>query len=194
MFHRWDADIIASRSSTPTVLFFGRIYRYKGLDVLVDAEPKVSALVPDARFVVAGTGDALDECCSRMVHPDRFAVTDRRLSEAETSVLFREAWVVVLPYLEASQSAVAAIAMAYGVPVVATSVGGLPEAVYHGRSGTIVPPGDPDALADAIAEILLDAQKRARLAQGARDLATGELSWARVAELTEEVYMEVVAP
>jgi glycosyltransferase involved in cell wall biosynthesis len=141
-------------------------------------------------FVIAGTGDDLEEYRGRMVHPDRFTVVDRRLSEGETSVLFREAWLVALPYLEASQSGVAAIAMAYGVPAVATTVGSLPEAVKDGRSGSLVPPGDADALADAIASILLNRQTRARLAEGARDLAVGVFSWAHVAELTEKVYME----
>jgi glycosyltransferase involved in cell wall biosynthesis len=82
-------------------------------------------------------------------------------------------------------------AMAVGVPVVATAVGGVPELVRDGETGRLVPVGDPVALAGAMAELLGDAPRRARLAQNARAVAEAH-SVAHVAGLVEALYAEVV--
>jgi glycosyltransferase involved in cell wall biosynthesis len=95
--------------------------------------------------------------------------------------------VVVLPYLEASQSGVGSLAKGYGRPLVASAVGGLPELVSDG-SGVLVPPGDADALADALDGILGD---RARLEEmgraGLRSLHE-RAGWPVVGALTVEAY------
>src|SRR5512146_668340 len=97
-----------------------------------------------------------------MVHPDRFLVLNDRICDEQRAELFRNASVVVLPYIEASQSGVVPLAYQYGKPVVATHVGGLPEAVENGRTGLVVPPRDERALASAILRLLGDAELRQR--------------------------------
>ncbi len=96
-----------------TVLFFGRIWEYKGLRYLIEAEPMISRAVPDVRIVIAGAGDDFEPYRRMMQTPERFVVHNRFVSAADRDELFRQASVVVLPYVEATQSGV--IPVAYSV-------------------------------------------------------------------------------
>jgi glycosyltransferase involved in cell wall biosynthesis len=171
-----------------TVLFFGRLWPYKGLDVLIRAEPLLSAAIPDVRIVVAGAGEPFERYAAMMVHPERFEVHHRYLSDEERDRFFERAAVVVLPYLEASQSGVVPVAFRAGRPVVATTVGGLPEVVDHGETGLLVPPGDERALAEAILTLLRDAPLRRRLGGEGRRRLEARAGSDAVARLTLASY------
>jgi glycosyltransferase involved in cell wall biosynthesis len=171
-----------------TVLFFGRIWPYKGLEYLIRAEPLITRRVPDARIVIAGRGESFARYRAMMRDPTRFTVINEFVSRQRRGELFSAATVVVLPYVEASQSGVVPIACAYEKPVVVTSVGGLPEAVDDGRTGFVVPPRDERALADAVVRLLDDpALRRAMGAAGRRKLER-EWSPSKVAEGSLQVY------
>lgn len=176
-----------------TVLFFGRIWEYKGLRYLIEAEPLISAQVPDVRIVIAGQGEPFAKYQQMMANPDHFVVHNYHVPDEMIARLFQEASVVALPYTEASQSAVLAIAYAFGRPVVATTVGGIPEVLDHGETGFLVPPRDPDRLAEAIVTLLQDDALRRRMGHRAREKAESELSWPTIARQTLEVYREAIA-
>jgi glycosyltransferase involved in cell wall biosynthesis len=144
----------------PRVLFFGRIWEYKGLEYLIRAEPLITSKIPRARIVIAGTGENFNRYGRMMLHPDRFIVHNEYISNEKRAELFSQASLVVLPYVEASQSGVIPLAYSFGKPVVATTVGGLPEMVDHGKTGYLVPPRDAKALAEAIVLLLQDQQQR----------------------------------
>lgn len=137
-----------------SILFFGRIWEYKGLEYLIRAEPSITARVPKARIVIAGEGESLTRYHKMMVHPEHFQVYNTHIPVDQQNVLFRQASVVVLPYIDASQSGVIPVAYTFAKPVVATTVGGLPEMVDDGCTGYLVPPRDSDALADAVVHLL----------------------------------------
>jgi glycosyltransferase involved in cell wall biosynthesis len=177
-----------------TVLFFGRIFPYKGLEHLIEAAPLVAAEVPDARFVIAGTGQRVGRYRRLMADPGRFRVEDRFIPREERDVLFRAASVVVLPYVDAATSAVLPLVQAHGKPAVVTAVGGLPEAVDHERTGLVVPPRDPVALAAALVRLLRDPPLRARLGTAGRRRLDTENAPDRVARKTLEVYELARAP
>jgi glycosyltransferase involved in cell wall biosynthesis len=177
-----------------TVLFFGRIWGYKGLQHLVEAEPLISQAVPDVRIVIAGQGESFKRYERAMVNPHHFEVHNYRISDKDVASFFHQASVVALPYTEASQSGVVPIAYAFGKPVVATRVGGLPDVVVDGQTGLLVPPGDSRGLAQAIIMLLKDEELRCRLARGARRFAETELSWPQIAARTMEVYRLAVSP
>lgn len=171
-----------------TVLFFGRIWKYKGLEYLIQAAPIVAQMIPDVRFVIAGQGDEFEPYRRMMHEPRQFVVHNRHVSAAERDELFRQSSIVVLPYIEATQSGVVPVAYSYAKPVVATDTGALREAVDDGVTGHLVPPSDPTALAKAIIELLADpARCRAMGAAGRRKL-DGECSPDVVARQTLEVY------
>jgi glycosyltransferase involved in cell wall biosynthesis len=107
--------------------------------------------------------------------------------------LFQEASIVALPYVEASQSAVLAIAQAFGKPVVATAVGGIPEVVEHGETGYLVPPRDSYSLAEAIVTLLQDPGLRQEMGHKALQKAESELSWPHIARKTLRVYDQAIA-
>ena len=152
----------------PTVLFFGRIWPYKGLQYLIEAEPAITRRVPDARIVIAGCGEDFARYRRLMSDPGRFEVRDYFVPRRERDELFRRASVVVLPYVNATTSAVIPIAYAHRKPVVVTDVGGLPDAVEDGRTGLVVPPRDPVALAGALVRLLRDDALRREYGEAAR--------------------------
>lgn len=171
-----------------TVLFFGRIWEYKGLEFLIRAEPLITAAVPDARIVIAGQGEDFARYRRMMVHPDRFTVYNEYVSDQRCSELFQQASVVVLPYVEASQSAVIPLAYRSMKPVVATTVGGLPEIVEDGRTGYLVPPRDEHALAAAVVRLLRNAPLRRQLGLNGRRKLDAECAPPVIARQTFDVY------
>lgn len=172
----------------PNVLFFGRIFEYKGLEYLIRAEPLISSRVPDVRFTIAGRGEGLERYRRLMTNPERYTLYNEYVSEERRAELFRQASVVALPYVDASQSGVIPVAYAYGKPVVATTVGGLPEMVEHGSTGLLVPPRDEQALARAIVRLLEDATLRGRLGASGKAKLERECAPDVVADETLAVY------
>lgn len=174
------------------VLFFGRIWEYKGLEYLIRAEPSITARVPDARIVIAGQGEDFSRYREMMAHPERFVVYNQYVPDEMRAELFRRASVVVLPYVEATQSGVIPVAYAFSKPVVATTVGSLPEMVEDGRTGYLVPPRDERALADAVVRLLRDSQLRHQLGANARRKIETECSPDAVARQTVAVYRRAI--
>ena len=181
------------REDDHLILFFGRLWEYKGLEYLIRAEPLITAQVPDARIIIAGRGEDFSRYRQMMVHPEHFVIHNEYISDDKRAELFRRASIVVLPYTDASQSGVIPLAYAFAKPVVATAVGGLPEMVDHGRTGYLVPPCDERALADAIVRLLRDKGLRRQLgANGKRKIDT-QCSPDVVAQQTLAVYRRAIS-
>ena len=174
------------------ILFFGRIWEYKGLEYLIRAEPLITARVPNARILIAGEGEDFGRYRGMMVHPERFIIHNQFILEDQAADYFRRASVVVLPYIEASQSGVIPMAYAAGKPVVATAVGGLPEMVENGRTGYLVAPRDALQLAEAVTRLLRDKLLRRRLGASGKRKVEQEWAPAVVAQRTLEVYLRAV--
>ena len=183
-------DLTNSDEEAFNILFFGRIWDYKGLDYLIQAEPLITARIPNAKIVIAGTGDNFEKYESKMVHRDRFEVIHRWIGDEEQSTLFKRAAIVVLPYIEATQSGVVPVAYNYAKPVVATAVGSLPDCVIDGVTGLLVPPRDPRKLADAIVRLLENPDERHKMGRAAKAHLEREASPKSVAEATLRVYDE----
>jgi glycosyltransferase involved in cell wall biosynthesis len=126
-----------------------------------------------------------------MRHPERFLILNRYIRDDETVQLFQSASVVVLPYIESSQSGVIPLAYTYGKPVVATAVGGLPEMVIHGVTGLLVPPRDERQLADAIVMLLGNDALRRKMGDAAKRFIQRNCSPSLVAQETMGVYRGV---
>ncbi len=176
-----------------SILFFGRLWEYKGLEYLIRAEPLINAKVPYARIIIAGTGEDFARYRRMMVHPERFIVRNEYISEQECTELFAQSSIVVLPYVDASQSGVVPLAYTASKPVVATTVGGLPEIVEHGQTGLLVPPRDTAALAGAIVRLLQDAGLRRTLGFNGRRKIDSECSPEIIADKTLRVYRQALA-
>ena len=165
-----------------TLLFFGLIRDYKGLDVLLRALPQI----PEARLVVAG--DPLDPVDRTTT--DRVEWRLRYIGDSEVEELMEQAAVVVLPYRKLDSSGVLATAIGYRRPVVVSDVGSLGEIVREFGVGLVVPPGDEAALAAACSTLLGDERALAQAYEGAAKAATS-LTWEASAQEHERVYEEI---
>ena len=175
-----------------TVLFFGRIWEYKGLKYLIQAEPMIAAAVPDAQIVIAGEGEDFKPYRRMINGSARFVVHNRFLSMAERDEIFRRASVVVLPYIDATQSGVVPLAYSYGKPVVATNTGALAESVIDGQTGRVVPPRDSAALGAAIIELLNNPTRRKAMGAAGRQKLEVEWSPQVVAQRLIEIYRQAI--
>lgn len=166
------------------LLTFGAIRPYKGVDLALEA---ISRVDPElrVRLVVAGRSwgcaDDLRAQAKRLGLNGRFELRDRFVSGEEVALLFSAADASLLPYRSATQSGVAQLSFAYGRPVLASRVGGLPAAVEHGVDGLVCEPS-VDALVEAIEEM---ARRHEELGAGVRASA-GRTSFGRYCELLDD--------
>jgi glycosyltransferase involved in cell wall biosynthesis len=135
------------------VLFFGLIRPYKGLGYLIEAMPQVLRRI-NCSLLVAGEfyddKSKYTNLIERHGLQGRVRIEDKYINNEDVGLYFGAADVVVLPYIEASQSGIVPIAYGFNTPVISTRVGGLPEAVTDGKTGFLVEPGDARQLAEAI--------------------------------------------
>lgn len=161
-------------------LFFGRIVNYKGLDLLRDAWRSLWSVCPGATLRVLGNGN-VEHCAHGLIGMPGVTVEQRWVPDSDLGPEIASARILVVPYREASQSGVVPIALALGLPVIATSVGGLPEQVKDGESGLVVP-AEADALASAMRRMLCP-KLFGQLTEGAKEQSASLLDWGTTARL-----------
>ena len=144
-----------SARSEKRILFFGKVRKYKGLSVLLEAMPHVLKKI-ECELVIAGEFydgvEKYKELIERLGLQKQVSLEDRYIANEEVPSFFEQADVLVLPYLSATQSGVARIALSNGVPIIASDTGGLSEVAIDGVTGMLVKPGDAVALANRIIE------------------------------------------
>jgi glycosyltransferase involved in cell wall biosynthesis len=173
----------------PVILFFGLLRPYKGLDTLLEAFRQVEG----AELWIVGNPrmDIEPLRAAAAAAPGRVRFVTRFIDDAEIPAIFRRADLVVLPYRDAEHSGVLYTGLAFGKPLVLSTVGGFPEVAATGAA-RLVPPEDPGALAAALTELTADPAARGRLAEAARAAAAGPYSWDAVAAQTLALYNELV--
>jgi len=176
------------RAQAGTVGTLANLRPEKGLRQLVEAAALVTRRAPGTRFSVWGEGPLRPELEGRV---QALGLTDTvRLhgSTREPENALRQCDLLVLPSLSEASSNVVLEAMATGLPVVATRVGGTPALVSHGQTGLLVPPGDSGALADAIVQLLQTPALARQLGAAARARALSEFGMNRMLERIDELY------
>ncbi len=173
----------------PVILFFGLLRPYKGIEVLLEAFRQVEGaelwIVGNPRMDVAPLRALAAEA------PGLVRLVDRFVDEVEIPAIFRRADLLALPYLDAEHSGVLYTALAFGKPLVLSTVGGFPEVAATGAA-RLVPPGDSAELARALVELVGDEAARAELAAAAARAAAGPYSWDETARLTLDLYRELL--
>ena len=184
------ADGPAPATESHTVLFYGRISPYKGVEYLIKAARKVRRRLPSLRVIIAGKPN-YDLDTKSLERDDTFEFHDGYIPNDQLAQLIRRSALVVCPYVDATQSGVVMTAYAFGKPVVATTVGGLPEMVQDGITGRLVPPRDADALADTLLSLLENTDQVSRMQDNLRNNErTKALSWESIAQATRRVYKQ----
>jgi len=140
------------------VLFFARIETYKGIDTLFEAMRQLSWHT-GARAIVAGRGKV------EQAAPENVEIRNGLMGDAEAIDLFSRCSLVVLPYHDATQSALIGAAYFFGKPVVVTRTGALPEYVEEGVTGWIIEPGNASLLAERLSGAINDSQGLQKMGQ-----------------------------
>ena len=177
----------------PTILYVGRLKRYKGIEIVLDAVARLRGRFPDLRFDVVGIGDHLDALRRRAA---ALGISDAvtfagRVSTEEKVARMQAADVLVYTSPKEGWGLSVLEANACGTVVVASDSPGLREAVVDGTTGFLVPHGDADALADRIGRILSDGVLHAHLRAGALEWAA-RFTWDRAAAETLALLQEAV--
>ncbi|MCC7353340.1 MAG: glycosyltransferase family 4 protein [Anaerolineae bacterium] len=147
-------------------LFFGRLERYKGVEYLLTACEMLNGGSTLPALVMAGPGNLADFWAGPL--PERLELHNRLINDAEAIDLFRRCGLVVLPYIDATQSALVAAAYYFRKPVIVTRTGALPEYVQDGETGYIIEPGHPAALARRLDDMLSDPERLAQMGMAGR--------------------------
>ncbi|HUI98776.1 MAG TPA: glycosyltransferase family 4 protein [Usitatibacter sp.] len=171
------------------VAFAGRCGEGKGLFDLLEAVAALAPRAPHLRLECAGEGD-LDAVLARA---RALGIAERLvlrgwIAPRERDELLARAWVFVLPSRAEALPMSVLEAMAAACAVVATAVGGIPDVVRHGVNGLLVPPAEPGALAEALAALLSDPGRAARLGRAARATIAERYTVDRAVERLEQVY------
>jgi len=170
----YSLDSTISKFDRPTLLYVGRIKRYKSVDVIIKALPAVIEKVPDARLVVVGSGDNLPELkqlAARLGVAGQVEFTGF-VSSAEKVDWMRRSHVIVNPSPKEGWGLTNIEANACGTVAVASDADGLRDSVKDGETGLLFPWGDHRILAEKVVRLLKDQQLRERL-------ETNAIAWAR---------------
>jgi D-inositol-3-phosphate glycosyltransferase len=184
-----------------TILFFGNIAPYKGLEYLIEAFRLIMISGGNYRLVIAGNPKncadywpSIQETLNRHPNRDRILRKIAFIPDAETEVYFKGADVSVLPYRHIFQSGVLSLSYSFGLPVIASDVGTLREDIIEGQTGFMCKPENPVDLAAVIAKYFasdlfhnLDCER-----QHIREYARQRYSWDQVSVLTKKVYLQLL--
>lgn len=186
------------RDNNKAILFFGRITQYKGLEYLIAAFQQVLARHDDYRLIVAGRPEndfqkywsEIQERTREDVRSGRMLLRADHIPDAETEVYFKAADVLVLPYKQMYQSGVMFLGYSFGLPVLASDVGGLKDEIIEGTTGFVFKSEDSNDLAATIeryfaSDLFADLVNRR---QEIIDFAKERHSWDVVGNLTMKIY------
>lgn len=178
-----------STSKKKTLLFFGRITAYKGLDILLKAYRQIANRT-DLNMIIAGSGSLL-RYSTIIKELSNIEVINRWIDERDIQELFERADIVVLPYTSASQSGVIALAASHGLPVISTRTGGISEQITDGHNGLLVTPGSIVELRDAIIKLLNSPEDARQLGKRLKETFQDERNWEKIAALVFDSCLRV---
>jgi glycosyltransferase involved in cell wall biosynthesis len=184
-----------------TILFFGNITPYKGLEYLVSAFRRISAGRGDYRLIIAGRPkncegywQPIRQDLAQDIQKGRILLKAHHIPDNETEIYFKAADLFALPYRHIYQSGVLFLGQSFGLPVVAADVGSLKDEIVEGKTGFVCKPEDPIDLARAIqqyfgSDLYRDLNKRR---QQIREYTEKNHSWNDVARMTTRVYARLL--
>jgi glycosyltransferase involved in cell wall biosynthesis len=179
------------QDTRPHLLFFGRVTEYKGVEVLLQAYARLP-LENRPLLKIVGAGNLSPYKKYFDVLPD-LHVENRWISDQEIPRFFSPGTIVILPYTSSSQSGVIEIAAAFGLPVIASRVGGIPEQIRDEETGLLIEPGNVEQLCAAI-QRLVDHQGLAQsLGENLRKVSEKERGWKETSNRIYNVFSKVAA-
>lgn len=179
-------------ATAPVVGMVSRLEPVKGPLFLVDAAKIVITACPEVKFLVVGEGSLrkkMEEQCREFKLAGSFIFTGW---QEDVEKLLGVLDILVLPSLNEAVGRIILEAATYGVPAIATRVGGVPEIVRDQETGLLVPPQDAGSIARALLELLTDPEKRERLGRAAKEKVTTKFSATDMVRSINNLYLELV--
>lgn len=183
-------DILNISKEEKVLLFFGFVREYKGLKHIINALPKITDQIKDAKLYIVGDFDGDKDQYLQLIKEknveDNICIYDGYIPDNEVEKFFAASDLVVLPYESATQSGIVQIAYGFRKPVVVTNVGGLPEVVDNEKTGYVVEAFNDEQLAEAVIRFF----KEDRAEEFETNVANEEYkySWDRMVEVVEGLY------
>ena len=190
----WDFRRNYAADNEKIVFFAGRIVYEKGIQVLLDAAPKILQNYNDVKFVIAGRGPCLDDLRAQA---ERLGISNRvyftgYLNDVQITKMYKAIDVAVFPSLYEPFGIVALEGMLAGAATVVSDAGGLNEIVSHGIDGMKSYAGNCNSLADSILEVLFNQDLCKQIAKNAHEKVVKEYNWDIIAKKTMAVYKETI--
>jgi glycosyltransferase involved in cell wall biosynthesis len=185
------------KSRNPNVLFIGGLSRaeqHKGLDVLIEAIQKIRKALPDVHLTIVGDGDMKNQY---EAHVARLGLQESvtfmgKLTGDPLVKAYQQAWVLVQPSFNESFSMVILEAMACKKPVIATEVGGIPEAIINNEDGILIPPGNASLLTEAMERLLKNSDAAASIGERGFKKIIEKFTWTKKTNETNEVFQQIL--
>lgn len=184
---------VESKKKILYILFSGRLTSGKGLTDLLKSAEIVCKKIPSLSFFLAGVGP-LEHSIRKIIKRRGLIQKIILLGQIDQKRLleyYQKATVFVLPSHFESFPTVILEAMACGIPIVATAVGDVPKVVINGKTGFLVPPRDPEALAQAIIKIFEDKSLRKKMGENCRKLVESRYSWNALSDKIIDYYAQI---
>jgi glycosyltransferase involved in cell wall biosynthesis len=178
-----------------TILFVGRLDKIKGVNVLIEAGAKVKTRHPEIKIAIAGDGTEL--AYLKKITEDLDMKNIVRFFGHQTpeklTHLYDNSAIIAAPSLGPDNLPIVCIeAMATGRPVIGSDIGGIPDLIENGKNGILIPPNDPDSLADSINILLDDRELMEKMGENGRQKAESKFSAKTYTEKTIRVYEDII--
>lgn len=181
-----------SEEEEKIILLFGAIDTRKGVEFLVQAEPLLRKVYPNFKIIIAGGCSDPKYYGSLISDDQKIDFRPSHQNNDEVKKLFIDSDVIVLPYVEASQSGVLQLAFSFARPAIVSNVGGLPDVIQDNRNGLVIEPGSAQQLADAIYQLLSNDVLRKKIIENVEYDRSTRFCWNTIANKTIEVYKETI--
>jgi glycosyltransferase involved in cell wall biosynthesis len=187
VFYRWKREGVSEKK---WVLFFGNVTEHRGLEYLIKAEPIITSTHPDVKIVIAGKSQ--EKYYNLIRNKENFILINKFISYEEGAKIFQESMIIVLPYITGTISGIIPVAYAFKKPVVASKVGCFYEVIEDKRTGILVPPRDPKALAEAIVYLLENEDLRRKMGEQGFIKLKKEMAWDIVSNKLLQIYIKLL--
>lgn len=176
IYKQFDYNKINKQSINNRIGFIGRINKYKGLNILLSSFKDIIKENPNLRLLIAGNGNCAEYEKDFKELNKSLDLDIRWIADDEMASVISKVDIIILPYIEASQSGIIPLAYSLGKPVIATMVGGIPEQVPH-NTGLLISPNEPLALTNAVLELYKNPNKILEMGENAAKYAFENLTW-----------------
>ena len=175
-----------------SILFFGRISPYKGIDILLEAMKNVHLVYPDVKLIIAGNGEYYFDKTS-FEQLDYIEFRNKYIPNTELVKLIDESLFIVCPYIDATQSGVIMTSYALCKPVIASNVGGLAEIIIENETGLLIEPNSIKELQNSIIRLISDHELLASMESNIfKYFHQGNRGWAKISEDLSLIYSSII--